>query len=543
MREQGETDRVRWRIFARLLRHEMISSYSFVTAGVCALGYFFSPFKILDDIIGAIGLILIVISVLSTAKLFLDRLTDLANKVQLVNEKLIEFNESLYKINETTIEVLMKAVSCVSDLSGAKFIPDSIIENNKEKISELLTSIQINLSSWGTIFKEQSGGDELTEVWLETCATYFREESIDIKRMELVTNARNYLFLLSQTLMVFLRHCSDKEKVLIYAVTPIHPRDWYNWPHGRNKPRAHYEEDYMRFYRGLLQEIIRQYPDRLDVSRVVLSTVQDKLRSAFDWTLPRFDLDYDKLEHWQIVDIPVRPVDVSRYGIHLSGVPEDVFVIPAYYHNFKMLDSEQQSLHNVLSSAIRKIQEWREHAINSLRSDMQTRLRDLEKILRQRNSQKLFDKLSQYFEQLEELDLISFTRFMQIISVHFPVCHGIVDGCIVSVLRYLNSKNVSEPATLKDLWVNQLHTGTNNACYYVLDEGRIAAWSEQKIAPSFVMFGKRNEAYDRDEWKLVILSDIHYPFVTSRIRYITSGDELNKYIQIREQMQKDARIF
>jgi gas vesicle protein len=562
MREQDKTDSV-WSRIERWFRAETVSTGSLVSTGVFLIGMIISPLDFLDKILGVFSVISIVVCIFSYTKRLFDSIKNLADRAEAINknladraeainknladhakainESLSRFNRSLEELNETTMEVLTSAVSCVSDLAGAKFIPEGIIENKKEKISEVLTSIRFNLSSWGRIFEQQSG-DELTEIWLETCTTYFREESIDIQRRELVTNSRNYTFLLLQTLMAFLRRCNEGEKVLVYAVTPIHPRDWYNWPHGRNKPRIHYEEDFMRLYRGLLQEIITQYSSKLDVTRVVLSAENDSLRSAFEWTLSRFDTDYDKLEHWFIVDIPVRPRDLPHFvaGVHgaLHVFPQDVFVVPAYYSGYSYFDDQRRLYHHTWKIVIDAVAQWRDKAKEILKQDMRSQLDSLKDSLKKEssnNGEGLQRRLDEYIEQLEQqqLDLLEFIRFMQMVSVRFPNLHRIADGCIVSVLRYLNSKNVDQPQKLKELWISRLHSD-NQAYYHILTSESINHWT--KIAPSFVMFGKKN-SNQQDEWKLVILSDIHYPFVTSRIRYITSEEELKNYMKLLESIK------
>jgi len=546
MREQDKADSV-WSRIERRFRAETVSTWSLVSTGISVLVMIISQLDLLDKIFGVFSVIFIVVCILSYTKRLFDSIKNLADHAKAINEGLSRFNRSLEELNQTTMEVLTSAVSCVSDLAGAKFIPERIIENKKEKISELLTSLRFNLSSWGRILGQQSG-DELTEIlteiWLETCATYFREESIDIQRGELVTNSRNYTFLLLQTLIAFLRRCNEEEKVLVYAVTPIHPRDWYNWPHGRNKPRIHYEEDFMRLYRGLLQEIITQYSSKLDVTRVVLSAENDSLRSVFEWTLSRFDTDYDKLEHWFIVDIPVRPRDLPHFvaGVHgdLHVFPQDVFVVPAYYSGYSHFPDQYQWYHHATwETVIGKVDWWRDKAKEILERDMRSQLGSLKDSLKEEssnNGEGLQGRLGEYIEQLkqQQLDLLEFIRFMQMVSVRFPNLHGIADGCIVSVLRYLNSKDVVQPQQLKELWVSRLHSN-NQAYYCTLTQESINSWTE--IAPSFVMFGKKNSNQQQGEWKLVILSDIHYPFVTSRIRYITSKEELENYIKLIESIR------
>jgi len=252
-----------------------------------------------NDIVGMLG---IMVFIIGSVTVLIRRQTALLQSAK----------QSVDRLREVIVPLLDNVTKVFESLIDADLFP-SVSQGSDRQIklvSQGLKSVSVNLKAWANLRHGWADDLYLERVWLNNLQTYFREEAFDTKRAEIVTNARNYPFLLASTLLSFIEVANPpppgkSPTVLFHAVTPIHPRDWYNWPHGRDKPRAHYECDFMRLYRGLLQEIAKEYKDKVEIVRYVLSADKDVVRKCFSWPLPNFGNAYDNLENWRVLDIPV----------------------------------------------------------------------------------------------------------------------------------------------------------------------------------------------------------------------------------------------
>jgi hypothetical protein len=512
------------------------------------------------------GIVFFIILMLAAYK----KLTSLLQSLQNIEPKIKE-------LETTTLNILKKTVEVISDLADGKFIEirdENIFERKQQQIGETLYSLGLNLKSWGSIISFAQNDETLIDVLLRCCSTYFKEEAFDIKRKELITNVRNYTFLLAQTLMAYLKNCKSDEKILFYAVTPIHPKDWYNWPHGRDKPRVHFEGDLMKFYRRLLQGIIKhnEYSKKVEIARVVLFVNDDNLRNSFNWSLSNHRYIEEQLSNWTILDIPIPFSSLENINKQLNSFysqlfeqhnineKDDIFIIPLYcekllnkkHYNIKPHEEWETTIKNIINNKLDQIKQ-------QLKSQVETNYYEVKKILKKSKFAQdinIGSKYDDFYNKLsEELNnktnsfpILDFIEFMQLLSVYYPEEHKSVDKYMLSVLRLLNSRDVNDRSTLNIWWANTLHSSPDKAKYYILDQTEIKSWKEKGISPSFVIFGKsKKNSRDEEEkrWQLVFLSDIPFPPLKAcKIQFKdTNDEEFFKYIEVIENLATGSTSF
>lgn len=164
----------------------------------------------------------------------------------------------------------------------------------------------------------------LTQTWLTCFETYFREEAFDVRKGELVTNGRNYPFLLVATLASMLESVPKGRFLHYHVVTPVNPKDWYNWPHGRMRPKAYCEAEFLSLFRHCLNELLvwsRQNGDRLVHRRYLLTRDGTIGRDAFGWELDSFEnlcgssaLDKGDINQCLVLDVSIPVEEIPSNG-------------------------------------------------------------------------------------------------------------------------------------------------------------------------------------------------------------------------------------
>jgi hypothetical protein len=153
-------------------------------------------------------------------------------------------------------------------------------EKHRSRLSEALTALGFNLQIWEQELFDADGvlKKPMASVWLRFMKTYYFEEAYDIRRKTVVTNGRNFPLMILSTVQAILDDglLANDEALYYFAVTPAHPKDMYNWPHGYIKPRAYFEEEFMGSFHRLLREIVHSdaYKARLVHGRFVLTCAE-----------------------------------------------------------------------------------------------------------------------------------------------------------------------------------------------------------------------------------------------------------------------------
>jgi hypothetical protein len=212
----------------------------------------------------AISLAYILFSRVTHLKEYLPKFEQrLIERLDTFEESLNDFREKLDKVESTGIEAIQTATGFIERAFGLQVMTD-LRDRHSEAALEALQALGFNLRNWENhVTRRQNGkivlvdDDKKIAVWLRYMRTYYFEEAFDVRRKELVTNGRNFCFILLATLQAFLEQLNGNEKLHYYAVTPVHPKDWYNWPHGYCKPRAYFEEDFVGLFYRVLRETLK----------------------------------------------------------------------------------------------------------------------------------------------------------------------------------------------------------------------------------------------------------------------------------------------
>jgi hypothetical protein len=239
-------------------------------------------------------------------------------------KRLPDLEKKLDKVESTGIEAIQTATGFIERAFGLQVMTE-LRARHSEATLEALQALGFNLRNWENHVTTKQNGkivlvddDQKIAVWLRYMRTYYFEEAFDIRRKEIVTNGRNFCFLLLATLQAFLERLNKNETVHYYAVTPVHPKDWYNWPHGYLKPRAYFEEDFIGlFYRTLRETLksVKAAGKNLVHGRFLLtSDGVPKHAQPFGWALD----DYQSMQihlkkTWMLpVAVPVNKLKNAR---------------------------------------------------------------------------------------------------------------------------------------------------------------------------------------------------------------------------------------
>jgi hypothetical protein len=212
-------------------------------------------------------------------------------------------------------------------------------------VQECIKSIGANLQAWSSQIKyhrtkEPPEKQYLTNIWLTYLETYFREEAFDVHRKELVTNGRNYPFLLIATLTNLYNQLPKNNYLHYYSVTPVNPKDWYNWPHGRMTPKCYYEEDYLSLFHRSLQEFLlwtKQHGSKLTHARFILTRAnKDVPENIFGWSWDTFENLSEDLRCYHILNVSTQFGKRENYSSSLLDSLNDYYINVADLHENKV---------------------------------------------------------------------------------------------------------------------------------------------------------------------------------------------------------------
>jgi hypothetical protein len=103
----------------------------------------------------------------------------------------------------------------------------------------------------------KSSDEFVSTAWLAAFPIAVHQEAQNLAEGRIITTGNNYCSLLLLTLAELLtNHANHNRTVCYYQVTPVHPKDWYNWPHGNAQNPAYFENKYIGHYRRSLHAIL-----------------------------------------------------------------------------------------------------------------------------------------------------------------------------------------------------------------------------------------------------------------------------------------------
>ena len=212
---------------------------------------------------------------------------------------------SANRISDAAVEIekIRNEIHIVSTEARNIALMSNLLEINRrhldpmtEAMCSAVESAVDTMKSWNKKGEDliDSGNKQTvqSESWWRLMETYNREERYDIARDEVVTNVRNYAFLILRLIKEHIAAVNEDgneyhgKRVIVAQVTPFAPKDFYNFPNGSSNNRYYFDQEFFGTYRRLLSHYLRH--DDVDVKRIILcaqdpGTVEEN--RDLGWTL------------------------------------------------------------------------------------------------------------------------------------------------------------------------------------------------------------------------------------------------------------------
>lgn len=510
-----------------------------------------------------------------------------------LSTKLNNFSKQLKRVEHAGINTIETCINFLNKtLHDTVLNPSDWVDVEKQcpiGVQEAIKSLSAYLNAWSNRIKkhreiEKTNKLYLTNTWLTYLETYLREEAFDVRRRELVTNGRNYPFLLLATLSTLRDQLSDDYYLHYYATTPVNPKDWYNWPHGRATPKCYYEADFLSLFHRSLQEVLlweKQQKNRLVHARFILTRSPTVSRGTFGWKLDLFKNVLEDLRECQIINIAVPISSYSGDGLwdtlgsyYLTLVepihcnPKEILVVPLYGNHWeKRLSSPRYAGNNQqriesLKDLVSKVVNRSHNGSVTIASGPESATGIFEKVIDSRIAvidpefQEGVRKRVKECQNSPICDFANLVQYLHKISVKLASTvkqkKDIIKEILLALLRYRAAKfhnsNSVQFDRLGDVFAKQLHSDPQNAFVVRLDQSGqlneesdpfdVRHWMQieptKRIEPEFAIFGISKDArcspdtFDNVEWKLALATDISYPFETAKI-HIIDDEAIERY--------------
>lgn len=238
-----------------------------------------------------------------------------ANESRDSTNKVNKFLMELTSINNT-LQLVVGDAKNTALLAGLLEQKAQSIDGQSESFKDAVRSGLDTTKRWvktGVAIQDPSQSD----AWWRMMETYNREERYDIARGEIVTNVRNYAFiivrLIHQQILAVDRHNKEnpeqKKKVIIAQVTPFSPKDFYNFPNGSRGNRFYFDQEFFGTYRRLLSHYLRH--ENVYVKRALLCRDNKDAKRSLGWALDDPLQMYAHCKGFNIIPTSV-PVDYKN---------------------------------------------------------------------------------------------------------------------------------------------------------------------------------------------------------------------------------------
>jgi len=264
-----------------------------------------------------------------------------------------KFENDFKLLEDSSISTIRTCTNFIDNLfnnSMFSFNNWSKISKVSNKQNDIINSLGANVKAWSdkilsSLNIEEEGNKYITNTWLTYFETYFREEAFDVKRNELVTNGRNYPFLLLNTLSTLLDLVPKGKFLHYYAVTPVVPKDWFNWPHGNKRPYQYYEADFLCLYHDSLSELLcwAKKDNKLVHSRFILTEEEPDpsyKKNIFGWKLDRFKNFEEDIKECSMLNFSIPIYTTAQQDYLLSNG------LSSLYSYYKLISDFQPSHFN-----------------------------------------------------------------------------------------------------------------------------------------------------------------------------------------------------
>jgi hypothetical protein len=552
--------------FAELLVQSLIKiAYCIAATGQpCWAELLDWPNWVASLVIAAIGFIAYLGWALSHLRFIPGFRADLAEIPAKLKSDLAAISKELTAVRQSGFEAVRSATKLIDRTLHTSLANIKLWETHPREYHLALEALGFNFTNWFEPINNNLSSPELVSTWLSYIRTYYLEEAFDVKHREVVTNARNFTYLLLATLQSFSEHCgrnSSEEmplKAIHLAVTPVHPKDWFNWPHGFGEHHGYFEQEFMGQFRRCLREVVGAHASSLflESRRYILAAADDPARdeskTTFSWHLdPLGRMQEDLKDSWILpIAVPVTLMNevssslmhyydhvVKADGISRDGVP----VVPLICKRWTVKDSATsvalKSLIKELGDTPDKFLPLVVHARSKYTNEMKSLRDSLQETLGAMRSPGIRDAWAKCESACLALlggqpsPLYDAILASHVLDVHLSEEDPVVAFAAQENLRKLISKalhlkdclivDVSSKrrCSLGEVFAKELHLRPEHSQVLSMTTSAIRRWSDHGLKSEFHIFGVQ-KGNAPPEWKIVIAADINYPFEVAKVHIL-----------------------
>ena len=497
------------------------------------------------------------------------RYLSMLRQIPALSVKLDRVSLELETVRESGFEAVRSATKLIDNTLHTSFGNLNLSETHPHEYNQALEALGFNFRNWFEPINTNLGSPEIVSAWLTYIRTYYFEEAFDVKHREVVTNARNFTYLLLATLHSLSQHCGRQPsqvnglKTVHLAVTPVHPKDWFNWPHGFNRPHRYFEEEFLGHFRRCIREVLHTQANAnlLESRRYVLAACDDDARveskTKFGWPLDLKDLMRDDLNNSWVLPVAV-PVSLIAsvnpalmhyydYIVKANGTQRDVVsVVPLICRRWDLQQYDEtanQSLAAIKADLDKKptsflpliglAQALYKQRLSEIQSDLSQRLSVMQSLGIQ-NAWTKCDSACRALLSDQPVPLYDAIVASHVLDVHLCEQDPSIAFAAQEALRKLMSAALhlkdclvidassKRLRSLGEVFATELHSRPEHSQILSMSQSAIRTWSDDGLKSEFHIFGiqKGNEA---PEWRIVIAADIDYPFEVAKVRILESG--------------------
>lgn len=379
-------------------------------------------------------------------------------------------------------------------------------------------------------------------LWANVIDTYSIEESYDIFKKEMATNAKNYLYLILSTISTLLQWRKEKinstenkniiyPKIHYFVCTSVPPDYYFNFPHKVNEKLFFYSHKRILTFTIAMEALIHTFSENnncaLEVSRVVLSPESEESEKesnikANKYYWPEFKEDsiykniIGRIKNKYILNLTIpnltdyfKKIDSAIASSSFGNAPGEIDQ-PAFNPFVIMADSKDKLFKFINEKIYEEIFEKYKEDNKKYITTLKERLNDRKDQLHSHLYDKIYDTLvkielesnrciNKEFNKFNPLEF--FNNFHKLESYFIRILDKEVEVEILDKLlnnmMYLwqfewffkkGNKMLNDILTVSDHWHKNLHSNEN--VYYtdpkiILDDKSHA----DKIWPNFALFG------------------------------------------------------
>ena len=489
-----------------------------------------------------------------------ERMDQLETKLESANSKLDEAVSTLKRDLVATASATIGALENV--LKTDRTYDTKLLGKQAPAVTAGLKAMGLTYSAWVDRFNTEK--DLAAKVWLAAFPTFHREVAFDLNSGEIVTNSRNFCFLLLSAVSEMLEH-SDGATLVYHHITPVHPKDWYNWPHGYTT-HLYFENDFIGVYHRSLALLKTWATGKKLLHKRYILSVPDRTNCPFGWSLPE-EHEFKESEKFHLLHFAV-PLDkwphidgcefsnaLRRYyqasarefsGGDLKGY----YAVPAW--NEKWADHRDGDSEE-LRTAREQLRDLRDCKI--ARCDCSAKLRDaaiagaseevrlcsatIDEVVHRLGGEelaKVWAALQKHVNVDGMKDFPEFIRDYQLASVYLscdPDGTRAIRNLLAAVLR---RNSASQPSSgwgnLYQTFAKELHPEASNARRAILKDEDLQEWKTLGVWPEFAILGLLNNDTQKPDWKVVVTTSLEYPFEVAQIRILSKPADRSPYEDI-----------